>query len=381
MGREAISVNVQRRLLAESMGRCMNPTCQKQLFIANGDIIERAHIVPYCKTADNSFENLVILCPSCHTAFDKNAFSPDEVREWKQRRSEEMGRIFQKRVSSFDELKEIAVPLLMENKLCFERYYLQDNRALWDQFEPRVLVNNRKLSQLFKANLSLFQGRQGDADSNLEYVYTFLQHVREFEATRPNAEKTRCVLFPPEIDSIFGIEPVHDSMMPLTESLEVLIGQLLAQDRLEGIELGIEQPYIQIRENGASCRVFLDDKPRLQQLYHDYHCFRKVNVRLESLNFALRYIRSHHMAFSFIRPDCLREIRLNGVHMLFVYEYCLSKAALLQLMPEEGTVIVNLHNWNGESCISQEAYAAAETMNVTLLTMAAFYGYIKSLAS
>ena len=84
MSRDPISVNVQRRLYAESMGRCMNPTCKKELFSPSGDLIEKAHIDPYCKTADNSFENLVVLCPNCHTDFDKNsAFTPEEVLTWK----------------------------------------------------------------------------------------------------------------------------------------------------------------------------------------------------------------------------------------------------------------------------------------------------------
>ena len=47
------------------------------------------------------------------------------------------------------------------------------------------------------------------------------------------------------------------------------------------------------------------------------------------------------------------------------------------MLPEENTVIVNLHNWNGESCISEQAYERAEKMNVKLLTMDAFYEYIK----
>ena len=84
MGGRNIEETVKRRLYAESMGRCMNPNCQRELFSKIGDIIEKAHIDPYCETADNSFENLVILCPSCHTDFDKNhAFTPEEVLDWK----------------------------------------------------------------------------------------------------------------------------------------------------------------------------------------------------------------------------------------------------------------------------------------------------------
>ena len=68
---------------------------------------------------------------------------------------------------------------------------------------------------------------------------------------------------------------------------------------------------------------------------------------------------------------------MNGVKLVFVYEYCLSEVELLNLMPEENDVIVNLHNWNGESCIFQTRHIElAEKMKVTLLTMNDFYKYI-----
>lgn len=52
----------------------------------------------------------------------------------------------------------------------------------------------------------------------------------------------------------------------------------------------------------------------------------------------------------------------------------------MSLSPEEGSVIVNLHNWNEDSCISQQAYNLAEEMSVTLLTMKKFYRYISNLS-
>ena len=118
-----IEKDIKRRLYAESMGRCMNPSCQRELFCKNGDIIEKAHIDPYCKTADNSFENLVVLCPNCHTDFDKNeAFAPEEILDWKKIRREELERFFRKKYATFEELKKEVVPLLMENKTIFENY-------------------------------------------------------------------------------------------------------------------------------------------------------------------------------------------------------------------------------------------------------------------
>ena len=101
MGRN-INTNVERRIYAESMGRCMNPECKADLFKESGDIMEKAHIIPYCDTKDNSYENLIILCPNCHTNFDKNgAFSAEDVKRWKQMRKDEFERFFSKEYDTF----------------------------------------------------------------------------------------------------------------------------------------------------------------------------------------------------------------------------------------------------------------------------------------
>ena len=52
---------------------------------------------------------------------------------------------------------------------------------------------------------------------------------------------------------------------------------------------------------------------------------------------------------------------------------------LLEIAPEENNVIVNLHNWNGSSCISQQAYELSDKLNVKLLDMENFYGYINGI--
>ena len=376
MNSRYIDESVKRKLYAESMGRCMNPNCQRELFCKNGDIIEKAHIDPYCKTADNSFENLILLCPSCHTDFDKNhAFTPEEVLGWKRTRGEELEKMFSKKCVSFEELKKEVVPLLLENQTIFKSYYLKENKALWDKFEATILSNNRNIKMLFSVNLDLFQCNQKKSHSNLAYIQTFMQHVDEFEATRMDEEKSREVLFPAEIDSMFGIAPVEDVILPSTESLEILIQRLKSQGKFETIVMGIEHPYIQIKEE-KSIKVFLDDTPRLRQLYYDYNCFKSARVRLESLNFALKYINSRKISYRFLDETNLREILIHDKKMIFVYEYCLSQSDIIQLFPEENAVIINLHNWNGNSCISKQAYEMAATMKVELLTMKAFYGYI-----
>lgn len=374
-----ICETVKRKLYAESMGRCMNPNCQRELFSINGDIIERAHIDSYHSTKDNSFENLVLLCPNCHTEFDKNhAFKPEEILTWKKIRQEEQKKLFSKKFKTFEELKNEVVPILQENKTFYEKYYLNNNKILWDKFEDKILVNNRKLKELFLANINLIQHHQEKYYSNKAYIQSFIAHIDEFESTR-TSEKCREILFPSEINSMFGITPIQGFTLPSTESLEILITKLKEQGKYEAIVIGTDYPYIQINENGKSVRVYLNDTPRLRQLYFDYKCFKGAKVRFESLNYALKYIRSRNINFKFLSESNLREITIHNQKLVFVYEYCLSQAELMRLSPTENSIVVNLHNWNGEGCISTQAYTLAKKMNVQLLTMEGFYEYINQI--
>lgn len=87
-------------------------------------------------------------------------------------------------------------------------------------------------------------------------------------------------------------------------------------------------------------------------------------------------IKHKKIKFDFISYNNLREIKINEIKIIFIYEYCLSESKLLKLLPDDGSVVVNLHNWNGESCISKQAYERAAEMNITLLTMNGFYEYV-----
>jgi HNH endonuclease len=64
VSRDAIPAEVKRAVLVEAGHRCAIPTCR-------ATTTEIAHIVPWAETQDNSFENLIVLCPNCHTRFDK----------------------------------------------------------------------------------------------------------------------------------------------------------------------------------------------------------------------------------------------------------------------------------------------------------------------
>lgn len=374
MSRKAISENVKRRLWSESMGRCMNPDCKEELFINNNDIMEKAHIGAYYKTEDNSYENLIVLCPNCHKKFDKIGFiDENNVKQWKEIRRNELEKFFSVELSSFDKLKEKVVPILSENNIIYKSYYISGNKYLWDKFEPLILSNNEKLKLLFDNNLSLFQKHPVKEYSNLEIIKNFIIHVEEFKNTRCDEEKIREVLFPKKINSIFGIVPISNNILPSTESLEKLLKTFRDKDMLEEVVLGIDKPYILLK-NGE--KIFMDDTPRVRQLYYDFNCFEEVGVRFKSLNFALKYLNSRNISFEYSNQDILREIKINDVNIVFVYEYCLSKEFLYRMMPKASDVIVNLHNWNGTCCISKEALDSSKEFNVELLTMNEFYRYV-----
>lgn len=377
MNRKAIAENVKRRLWAESMGRCMNPNCRAELFIKNSDIMEKAHIGAYYETEDNSYENLIVLCPNCHKKFDKTGLiDENNVKQWKEIRRNELENFFSVELRSFDQLKEKVVPILSENYSIYKSYYLSGNKSLWDKFEPQILSNNEKLKLLFENNRTLFQQHSYKEYSNLELIQKFITHVDEFKITRDDGEKLREVLFPQEINSIFGIMPVTDYILPSTESMEELIKVLRKENLIDEVMLGIDRPYILLKNRD---KIFMDDTPRVRQLYYDNSCFRKTGVRLKSLNFALKYLRSRNINFTYVNQDSLREIKVNDINIVFVYEYCLSRIFLSSMSPKPNYVIVNLHNWNGSCCISREALNLADNFEVKLLTMDEFYGYINEI--
>jgi type I restriction enzyme R subunit len=46
--------------------------------------LENAHIIPWCKTQDNSPENLIVLCANCHTRSHAEKWSESMLRKYKQ---------------------------------------------------------------------------------------------------------------------------------------------------------------------------------------------------------------------------------------------------------------------------------------------------------
>lgn len=109
----SISKKVIRKLWASSGGYCANPNCHADLFplFENGEVAnieELAHIIGQKKngprgnddlsrTQRDEFDNIIVLCPSCHTLVDKNEkqFPVSIIKEWKNNHEDSIKKLFQ----------------------------------------------------------------------------------------------------------------------------------------------------------------------------------------------------------------------------------------------------------------------------------------------
>ncbi len=62
--RPAVPLRLKRAVLVEAGHRCAIPTCRAVP-------VEIAHIVPWSEAREHTFDNLIALCPNCHSRFDR----------------------------------------------------------------------------------------------------------------------------------------------------------------------------------------------------------------------------------------------------------------------------------------------------------------------
>lgn len=74
--RPAIPAELKRRVLVEAGHRCAIPTCRHPAY-------ELAHIEPWARVHEHTFENLIALCPNDHTRYDKGEIDRKAMRIYK----------------------------------------------------------------------------------------------------------------------------------------------------------------------------------------------------------------------------------------------------------------------------------------------------------
>jgi hypothetical protein len=75
--RPDIPIHLRRQVLVEAGHRCAIPTCRQTP-------VELAHIIPWAKCQKHEFENLIALCPTCHTRFDRGDIDKKSMEMYKQ---------------------------------------------------------------------------------------------------------------------------------------------------------------------------------------------------------------------------------------------------------------------------------------------------------
>lgn len=222
----AIKKDVERRLWASSGGFCQNPTCVGDLFALFEDgkissLANMAHNIPQSDDGPRSekihveidrdgYDNLLMLCPTCHTLVDKNADQYPEftLREWK---SNHVKRVMDALTipiySTRGELRDAVHKLLGINKVIFCQYgpktiqsgrpAFDDTRAWQRLVAQKILPNNRMIDSLLEVNETLLN------DLETQIKYHFSLHREEFEYNHVSGDKSATApLFPKEMNSI-----------------------------------------------------------------------------------------------------------------------------------------------------------------------------------
>ena len=112
--RPPIPTELEREVLLEAGHRCAIHTCRQAPIVV-------AHIVPWAKCKEHAFDNLIALCPNCHSRFDKGDIDRKSMYAYKHRLLLYTGRFTQ---------FELRVLVNMKSKKTDEVWILDDLELL-----------------------------------------------------------------------------------------------------------------------------------------------------------------------------------------------------------------------------------------------------------
>lgn len=223
----AISSAVKRKLWASSGGYCCKPDCNKELFSFsdNGKILnieELAHIIGQKKNGPrgnselpleerDEFDNIILLCPTCHTLIDKNPIFYNDIliKKWKEEHTNKLTNLFKTPVFSIrDDVHKFLYPLLTENKIIFDTYgpysknakeYQYNTELIWEKIAfEKIIPNNRKIESIIEQNQHLFVGNE------FGLFIEYKLHREGFEYNKISGDVNSIVpKFPNGIENIF----------------------------------------------------------------------------------------------------------------------------------------------------------------------------------
>lgn len=200
-GKAAPDRITQQRLFASSGGYCQNPNCNAPLFRETGTeiihVAELAHVFAanddgprapgaLSEAERGAYENLIVLCSSCHTEIDKaeSDYPPELLHSWKSHHQVALRKVFgAKRCSSRLEARKVIEPFLAENHALFDalnpEHPANENpeseiATKWQAaMRAQILPNNRRILAVLDANRELMNVNE------LSVLEQFRQHIND----------------------------------------------------------------------------------------------------------------------------------------------------------------------------------------------------------
>jgi hypothetical protein len=162
--RPAIPAGLKRQILVEAGHRCAIPTCRSTQ-------VEIAHIIPWSEVHEHKYENLIALCPNCHTRFDHGEIDRQSMYLYKAQLRFLTDRYTQLELDILEELakhpENSAIPFVLYMSILIKRI-LEEELVVFS--EPQVSAYIKTSGVRIQTSPSLLaiteKGRQFIRDMN-----------------------------------------------------------------------------------------------------------------------------------------------------------------------------------------------------------------------
>ncbi len=227
--RKHIPTELKLRLFSAAAGHCQRPDCLASLFPAEmgGDkhIAEMAHVIPHGeygprredrptgKFEPDTFVNLVLLCPTCHTIVDKDpgSYPRNTMLEWKRSHLASLAHKHGTRAyDTRNEVRSAVAAAMEENKAVWKELAPVDGEAF--EFDPEsqsaktwtrrmrsvILPNHFRIIAIIKANL------HHATETEKEAFARYQEHVRGLSERHVCDVSGNGIRYPTEMNGIFA---------------------------------------------------------------------------------------------------------------------------------------------------------------------------------
>lgn len=227
--RKSIPNETKLRLFSASAGHCQKPDCLEPLFPAEigGDkhVAEMAHVIPHGDTGPrheerpveefetDSFDNLILLCPTCHTIIDKapESFPRSMILGWKSNhlvtlahkqgiiRYEVRGQAREAVIAAMDENKAIWKEFAPVDSGRFEFNPESETAQIWSQRMKSVILPNH-----FRIQAIIDINRCHLTVEERETFAQYKEHVRGLSERHVCGASGSAIRYPNEMEGIFS---------------------------------------------------------------------------------------------------------------------------------------------------------------------------------